>query len=200
MKSLTNVSESLVTSLYEGILGDIDDQIKANDKAIEDLLVFSELFYILDFTLIDLKCIVDNSNFIKLIDWNKINKFTKNTGFRTSTLENEYNRLYSLYHKELGVKGLKKFKQFMIMLDNISFNSLPSQNDMKTFNNLFDEYLFNYKLKVKEFFNNSDDILIVMGAKYGSKNSKTTKLIFTSNRDISKPSFFSITIKMKQHI
>lgn len=186
--------------LYESILGDIDDQIKANDKAVEDLLMFSELFDILDFTLIDLKCIVDKSNFIELIDWNKINKFTKNIGFRTHTLENEYNRLYSLYHKEFGVKGLKKFKQFMIMLDNISFGSLPSQNDMKTFSNIFDEYLFNYKLKVKEFFNNSDDILIVMGAKYGSKNSKVTTLMFGPNHDILKSNFFSIRIKMKQHI
>ena len=198
MKSLTNVSRSLVTSLYEGILSDIDDQIVSNDKAVEDLLIFSGLFDICDFTLIDLKCIVDKSYFMELVDWNKVNKFTKNIGFRTSVLENEYNRLYSLYSKELGIRGIKKFKQFMIMLDNISLDSLPNKKMSSTFSDLFEEYIFNYKLKIKEFFKKGDDVLIVMGPKYGSKNSKSTKLIFTPNHDISKSSFFSILIKMKQ--
>ena len=198
MKTLTNVSRSLVTSLYEGILSDIDDQIVSNDKAVEDLLIFSGLFDICDFTLIDLKCIVDKSYFMELVDWNKVNKFTKNIGFRTSVLENEYNRLYSLYSKELGIRGIKKFKQFMIMLDNISLDSLPNKKMSSTFSDLFEEYIFNYKLKIKEFFKKGDDVLIVMGPKYGSKNSKSTKLIFTPNHDISKSSFFSILIKMKQ--
>lgn len=138
-------------TLYEGILGDIDDQIKTNDKTVEDLLVFSEMYEIINLSILDAVCLF-NYKFMDRIDWDKVDKFIKGLDFRTDTLKSEYKRIYKYYSKNYSLDKLKKFKQLLILIDNLKAESWLYQGGINNPKEMFTEFMHHFIHRMNDFF------------------------------------------------
>lgn len=138
-------------TLYEGILGDIDDQIRTNDKNIEDLLIFSEMYEIINVSVLDAVCLL-HYKFMDRIDWNKVDKFIKGLDFRTDTLKSEYKRIYKLYSRVFSIEKLKKFKQFLILIDNLKAENWLYQGGINNPKEMFTESMHHFIHRMHEFF------------------------------------------------
>ena len=81
-----------------------------------------------------------------------VDKFIKGLDFRTDTLKSEYKRIYKLYSRNFSIEKLKKFKQFLILIDNLKAESWLYQGGINNPKEMFTEFMHHFIHRMHEFF------------------------------------------------
>ena len=130
-------------TLYEGILGDIDDTLSKSDKGIEKYAVFGKRFNFVGCSYLTQAC-------ASMLNASALKKLTKNLDYMNSNIEDgQFDRQ-------------NKFKMLLNWIDHLTFDELGVKPD-STISDQFRMDLsdaIEYKCKKEGIFNNVDRTII----------------------------------------
>lgn len=130
-------------TLYEGILGDIDDTISKSDKDIEKYSIFGKRFNFVGCSYLTQAC-------ASMLNTSVLKKLTKNLDYMNSNIED------GMFDRQ------NKFKMFSNWIDHLTFDELGIKPD----NTISDQFrgdladAIEYRCKKEGIFNNADRTIV----------------------------------------